>query len=117
MSEKTKADKILEEMETMRNQYQKGQKDIATVLTRLQQKSDEFKDVQKPPHKHSPEVQFDCPDCQKEYDAQVSAKAVSDFKKKIKGMKQPTLCEGENCEEIYDAEEKEECPTCHRHGN
>jgi hypothetical protein len=77
----------------------------------------------KPSHRHitDPEqVSFDdCPDgtCEKTFKKMVSDKAISEFKHKIKGMKQPHLCDGPNCEEIYDAKEEEECPTCHtRHG-
>lgn len=69
----------------------------------------------KPPHVHSPNVAFDCPDCQKAYDEEVVAKAtpqiLADRRAKIKSMKNPNLCE--DCGEIFDGEEEDDCPTCH----
>ena len=64
-----------------------------------------------PPHTHSANVDFSCPDCQKAYDAEVTAKALSAQTEKIKNMYYPEVCE--DCGEVFDAEKKDECPTCH----
>lgn len=62
-------------------------------------------------HQHSANVQFDCPDCQKAYDADVKAKALNAEREKRKQFKDVEFCE--DCGEVYDGEETEECPTCH----
>jgi Fe2+ or Zn2+ uptake regulation protein len=61
------------------------------------------------PHTHSANVEFDCPDCQKEYDSKVSSAAIADYKKKLKDG---ALVICQDCGEIVDKEENE-CPTCH----
>lgn len=112
MSEK-KLSEILQEKDKAQDQIIQAQN---LKIENLEKKLESLTtSTSKPPHTHSGNVEFDCPECQQEYDKKVGAKAVSDFKKQVKGMKRPTLCEGDDCGEIYDAEEKEECPTCHRH--
>jgi hypothetical protein len=68
----------------------------------------------KPPHTHSANVEFDCPECQKEYDKAVVEKArpdiLQEYREKIKSLNEPVICE--NCGEVVE-KETEECPTCH----
>lgn len=104
MSEKTKADKILSELDEIKSSYEKGLTDIQTALKSLSKV--EPPAIPKPEHKHSANVEFDCPDCKKEYDGSV----IKGYREKLKSMEHPTICK--DCGEIVE-EEEEECPTCH----
>ena len=79
---------------------------LKQTLTELQKQK--TTSTEKPQHTHSDKVEFDCPGCQKKYDEQVAAKAISEFKTHLKEGK---LVQCDDCGEIVN-EEAEECPTC-----
>lgn len=98
-------------LETLLTELSKNQKEM------LEWKKEQSQSTGKPSssnqHTHSANVAFDCPDCQKEYDASVIEKAtpglLAGIKEKLKSGKLQ-ICD--DCGEIVDAEEDEECPSC-----
>jgi hypothetical protein len=99
MSEPKKQSEILQE------QIDALKKELATLKTPPSTSTSE--------HKHSANVEFECPDCQKAYDAEVVAKArpniIQEMKEKFK-KKDLVICDG--CGELVE-KEADECPTCH----
>lgn len=74
------------------------------------QKQEPSQSTEKHTHtKHSADVNFECPECEALYNAKVSAKAIKEFKEK---MKKGEIVECEDCGELVE-KETEECPTCH----
>lgn len=65
-------------------------------------------------HTHSSKVLFDCPECQKEYNKSIidnlKPQILAEQREIHKKMHSPQLCE--ECGEIYEGEERENCPTC-----
>lgn len=90
MNNQTSLEKKIENLENMEKQSQSTEKYIHS--------------------KHSPNVDFNCPECQALYDAGVSKKAVEDYREKLKKLNEPVICS--SCGEIVEKQE-EECPTCH----
>lgn len=100
MSEPKKLENLLQEMN---DRLEKIEKQSAPSQSTEQHTS--FKQ-----HSHSANVQFDCPDCQKAYDANIAAKALKEEHQKHLKLENPVLCK--NCGEVVD-EEEETCPSCH----
>ena len=101
MSEKEKRSEILQgQIDFLKNEIKRIEKTIPQTTSTK--------------HTHSANVEFDCPDCQKAYDADVVAKARPEIEKalreKHKSLADPVLCK--DCGEIVERE-IEECPTCH----
>ena len=101
MSEPKKKSEILQEqIDFLKSEIKRLEKTTLTTSTK--------------PHSHSANVEFDCPDCQKAYDAEVVAKARPEIEKTIrekhKSLEDPVICK--DCGEIVE-KEIEECPTCH----
>lgn len=104
-------------MSQEKNPFQEILTSIDSRLKKLELKSEQSPSTEKnmssePPHEHSSHVKFSCPECQKAYDADVTAKVLSSEREKRKQFKDVEYCE--DCGEVYDGEESEDCPTCHR---
>lgn len=118
--QKTKADKIIEEMEQLRQDYKSGSSDLKTALTTLTQKSDEFNALIKEMkqsqthtessgHKNLDEL-ADCPNCKPKLLEKFKPDILKAERDKRLKMKQPKLCE--DCGEIVDYDKEKNCPTC-----
>lgn len=108
MSEEKKASEIIME------HLNKSTDRIIEAINKQSSKTSTSKETT-PAHEHSSNVLFDCPECQKAYEKDVIVKAtpkiLEEQRTKRKRMKKPALCE--DCGEVIDKEETEECPTCH----
>lgn len=112
MSETKKLEELLQEMSNRLQNIEKKQSDqLQSTASPTNSKTTETPKV----HEHTLTDVFDCPDCGDKYLAEakkrLAPKILEEQRNKIKSMKHPALCE--DCGEIVDTEENEECPTCH----
>jgi uncharacterized coiled-coil protein SlyX len=108
VSENKKLEELLQQMSNDLKELKQNRKEQSQSTG-----SNTSSEPPKPAHTHhSANVDFSCPDCQKEYDEKVSAEAVKTYKlkklKEVKEMRSPELCE--DCGEIYDEEKKKIAP-------
>lgn len=96
--------------EFLKEQFKANNQALLDQVKKLIENSSSTSKSEKHEHTHSANVQFDCPECQKNYDTQI----INDFQKqkreKLKSSKDVEYCI--DCGEVYDGEERDDCPNC-----
>lgn len=115
--EKTKADLILEQLQKLKTDYEKGKTDLETAIKALSDVKPPDQHQATQGHKTIDEV-ADCPNCRPKLiekfkpDIEKELRPIieKELKEKHKSIKEPVVCDG--CGEVVEKTEKE-CPSCH----
>lgn len=109
MSEKKASEIILEAIQGMQKQLDELKKSSTTSTP------EKHEHVAMPEsargHKTIDEV-ADCPTCKAKLIEKFKPEIIQAEKARIKSLKYPVRCDA--CGEVYDREEKQDCPTCHK---